>query len=311
VDHERHEREGSTAVMTDKTTGTLTSEVRYKAWGEDRYSYGTSPTSYRYTGQRQESTIGLYFYGARWYDSALGRFTSPDSIIPAQQGVMGNDRYAYVNNSPINYNDPTGHIKDCSLVAECESIPIPGAYFNPAPVNDFNNGEGYLFHDPRDSDHSGIDYSEMQGETLVSPGQGTVVAIGDITDEDTLGFGNVLILEVPYSSLSEKMREVAGLSSRESLFFLYAHLQSPTSLNQGDTVTPGQVVGYVGSTGNSSGPHLHFEIRIGPRYNLNSETFRGNYTRYRNFTAINPKNFEDAYDHFYVIPSTPVNPNAY
>jgi RHS repeat-associated protein len=92
-----------------------TSEVRYKAWGEDRYTYGTSPTSYRYTGQRQEAApgywrgIGLYFYGARWYDAALGRFTSPDSIIPAQQGVMGNDRYAYVNNSPINFIDPSGH----------------------------------------------------------------------------------------------------------------------------------------------------------------------------------------------------------
>jgi RHS repeat-associated protein len=82
--------------------------------GGGRYSYGTSPTSYRYTGQRQESGIGLYYYGSRWYDAALGRFTSPDSIIPAQQGVMENDRYAYTNNNPVVYNDPSGHsVDDC------------------------------------------------------------------------------------------------------------------------------------------------------------------------------------------------------
>jgi RHS repeat-associated protein len=72
----------------------------------------------RYTGQRQEESIGLYFYGARWYDSALGRFTSPDTIIPAQQGVMGNDRYAYTNNNPLSYTDPTGHSVDCGMASE-------------------------------------------------------------------------------------------------------------------------------------------------------------------------------------------------
>ena len=100
---------GSTAVVTD-LYGARISETRFKAWGEDRYSYGTSPTTFKYTGQRAESSLGIYYYGARWYDSSLGRWLSPDSIIPAQQGVMGNDRYAYVNNSPVKYVDPTGHI---------------------------------------------------------------------------------------------------------------------------------------------------------------------------------------------------------
>jgi RHS repeat-associated protein len=112
---------GSTSVVAD-VSGVRTSEVRYKAWGEDRYSYGTSPTSYRYTGQRQEASIGLYFYGARWYDAALGRFTSPDSVIPAQQGVTGNDRYAYTNNNPLRFTDPSGHSVDCALGEQgCEA----------------------------------------------------------------------------------------------------------------------------------------------------------------------------------------------
>jgi RHS repeat-associated protein len=52
-------------------------------------------------------TLGLMFYQARFYDPSLGRFAQADSIVPG--GVQGLDRYAYVNNSPINNNDPTGH----------------------------------------------------------------------------------------------------------------------------------------------------------------------------------------------------------
>ena len=48
------------------------------------------------------------FYNARWYDPTLGRFAQADSIVPG--GVQGLDRYAYVNNNPLRYNDPTGHM---------------------------------------------------------------------------------------------------------------------------------------------------------------------------------------------------------
>lgn len=44
---------------------------------------------------------------ARWYDPSLGRFTQADTIVP--DGVQGLDRYVYVNNSPMNYVDPSGH----------------------------------------------------------------------------------------------------------------------------------------------------------------------------------------------------------
>ena len=68
---------------------------------------GATPTTYRFTGQRLESNLGLYFYGARWYDPAAGRFIQADTIVP--EGVQGLDRYAYALNNPVRYTDPSGH----------------------------------------------------------------------------------------------------------------------------------------------------------------------------------------------------------
>jgi RHS repeat-associated protein len=80
---------GSTAMVAN-SSGSKIAEVRYKAWGEDRYTSGTAPTDYRYTGQRVEATLGLYYYGARWYDPMLGRFVQADSVVPSM-GVSAGD----------------------------------------------------------------------------------------------------------------------------------------------------------------------------------------------------------------------------
>ena len=58
-------------------------------------------------------TPGIYWFQSRWYDGTLGRFTQPDSIVPiGRQGTQAWDRYAFVNNNPVRYNDPTGHMID-------------------------------------------------------------------------------------------------------------------------------------------------------------------------------------------------------
>jgi len=100
---------GSTSLTTNSSGG-LVSELRYKPWGETRYSSGTTATKYQYTGQYSNmSDFGLMFYNARWYDPALGRFAQADTIIPQNQGVQAWDRYAYTNNNPLRYVDPSGH----------------------------------------------------------------------------------------------------------------------------------------------------------------------------------------------------------
>lgn len=102
---------GSTSITTN-SSGALVSELRYKPWGEVRLpanGQNPGPSKYTFTGQYSYATdFGLMFYNARFYDPALGRFTSADTIIPG--GVQGLDRYAYANNSPIMYIDPSGHL---------------------------------------------------------------------------------------------------------------------------------------------------------------------------------------------------------
>jgi RHS repeat-associated protein len=131
-------RLGSTSLTTD-VNGAKVLELRYKACplrytsgvlreGEVRATWTNTPANigsaykvplYQYTGQASymddPSTsategFGLMFYGARFYDSAIGRFSSPDSMIPQEQGAQAWDRYAYTNNNPVRYNDPTGHM---------------------------------------------------------------------------------------------------------------------------------------------------------------------------------------------------------
>jgi len=99
----------STSLTTD-SAGNVISELRYKPWGSVRYTAGTTSTKYQFTGQYSYAAdFGLLYYGARFYDPQLGRFSSPDSIIPQSQGVQGYDRYAYTNNNPVRYTDPSGH----------------------------------------------------------------------------------------------------------------------------------------------------------------------------------------------------------
>ncbi len=84
-------------------------ELRYKAYGETRYTWGATPTNRRFTGQLEEGTIGLYDYGARFYDPLLGRFISADPIVPRPGDPQNLNRYSYVRNNPLRYIDPTGY----------------------------------------------------------------------------------------------------------------------------------------------------------------------------------------------------------
>lgn len=90
--------------------------------------------------------------------------------------------------------------------------------------------------------HSGIDYSapEINGANIYSVSDGEIVEVV----ESNAGYGNHIIVQHN------------GYKS------LYAHLSSFGKFKVGEQVKSGSVLGKVGTTGRSTGPHLHFEIRI-------------------------------------------------
>jgi len=100
---------GSSSLISD-TTGAVAEHYEYTAFGRERANGTAAPdVSHRFTGQIFDAEIGLYYYGARYYDANLGRFIQADTIIPNVFDPQSWNRYAYALNNPLKYTDPTGH----------------------------------------------------------------------------------------------------------------------------------------------------------------------------------------------------------
>jgi RHS repeat-associated protein len=103
---------GSTAITINSGGTAEDGELRYYPYGETRYTSGSTPTSYRFTGQREDATIGLYFYNARYYDASLGRFVQADSMVPEPGNPQSLNRYSYCLGNPLRYVDPSGYYSE-------------------------------------------------------------------------------------------------------------------------------------------------------------------------------------------------------
>jgi murein DD-endopeptidase MepM/ murein hydrolase activator NlpD len=88
--------------------------------------------------------------------------------------------------------------------------------------------------------HAGMDIANSIGTPIWAAKAGTVVVAGSQS-----GYGNAVVID-----------------HGDGMTTLYAH-QSRIATSQGASVSRGQLIGYIGNTGNSTGPHLHFETRYG------------------------------------------------
>ncbi|MFJ8230419.1 M23 family metallopeptidase [Streptomyces sp. NPDC094448] len=98
------------------------------------------------------------------------------------------------------------------------------------------------------SNHSGQDFAVPTGTPVVSIGAGTVVKAGPNGAGDGPAYGNAVVVK-----------------HNNGMYSQYAHL-STVNVSAGQTVKAGQLIAKSGNTGNSSGPHLHMEIRTTPNY---------------------------------------------
>ncbi|MFA7061591.1 MAG: FG-GAP-like repeat-containing protein, partial [Pedobacter sp.] len=103
------DHQGSTSVVTD-AAGNKAEDLAYFPFGETRQESGTAAVNHMYTGQELDYETGLYNYNARIYDPDLGRFLTPDTIVPDPGNPQSLNRYSYVQNNPVNAIDPSGHV---------------------------------------------------------------------------------------------------------------------------------------------------------------------------------------------------------
>ncbi len=88
--------------------------------------------------------------------------------------------------------------------------------------------------------HTGIDFTAPRGTPIQATGNGRVIK----AENERVGYGNHVIIDHGYGYTT-----------------LYGHMQS-YNVKVGDIVTKGQTIGYIGNTGTSTGPHLHYEVRV-------------------------------------------------
>lgn len=121
------------------------------------------------------------------------------------------------------------------------SVPVaPGKMKRPVSAS-INSPFGYRTH-PIYGDqrlHAGVDFGASYGTAIGAAKDGKVIYASQMS-----GYGNVIIID-----------HGGGIST------LYAH-QSSFAVGLGAVVKQGQTIGYVGATGNVTGPHLHFEVRV-------------------------------------------------
>jgi len=194
---------GSVSVATS-ATGAVLDRQEYGPWGNVRGG-NVSETTLNYTGQKRDGT-GLLYYGARYYDPALGRFLSPDTMGVSLGNPQTLNRYSYVTNNPMNRTDPTGHCGGGGPEGnDCASEPTAGGGDRGSDQRAAENGGG----DGGGSNHEAVYHeaatpgSNPIGNVLCSagggcttnpfPGTGAGIACAGCTTNPFPGLGSGIV----------------------------------------------------------------------------------------------------------------------
>lgn len=146
---------GSTALATDSNGG-IAQQYEYEPFGQiigAVYVPGQE-SKYLFTGQEFDPESELYYYNARYYNPALGRFISRDPVLGESGNYLSYNNYIYALNNPLRYVDPDGQeAKKIIDFINSDGFQLPlgfGAQFSDAAWNTLE-GASNLFWHPIDS----------------------------------------------------------------------------------------------------------------------------------------------------------------
>ncbi len=215
----------------------------------------------------QDATLEMWFHpgsGSSIDAELLVRLTAPNgSTVAEQQGSIFLPPYLFQSSLPASgtylvlvtpvSGAPGRYSLRLTLSDGREAGSAPGTDPSPTPAAETSTSSdsprfewpsarrsisGWTFHDPANPGHIGLDIAAETWDPIVASADGEVVFA-----EWGGGYGNLVILE-----------HAGGWSS------YYAHL-TEIAVNVGQQVRQGETLGGAGTTGYSTGPHLHFELR--------------------------------------------------
>ncbi len=102
---------GTTRATVDSTQA-VTSTLTTEAFGNTVAQWGSSANPYRFAGDwgyRDDGDMGLLYIGARWYDPAVGQWTSADKWLGNIYRPLSLNRYLYCEHEPVMRVDPSGY----------------------------------------------------------------------------------------------------------------------------------------------------------------------------------------------------------
>ena len=169
------------------------------------------------------------------------------------------------SSSSSSSSSSSGSSSSGSSSSGSSSVIVPSGSGFAWPTPGFVSRSSEWFEDREVYNHGGIDIAGagIMGTPVVAAADGTVVATNSSC---THNWGKSYSCGCGGGYGNYEMISHAG-----GKMTVYGHLTSLT-VSSGQSVSRGQVIGYVGSTGNSTGPHLHYECRLnGVRYNPMSE----------------------------------------
>lgn len=207
-------------------------------------SITAAPTGFAYSGDRiqilnqTQSNDGYTWYEMQSNRSGIVGWVRGDLVrllaAASQPRIEDSQRIATVQKSPLPI------VPRSSNCAPVYPVPIPVINQGFGQTSDpFNVGQTRF--------HTGVDFDGRVGDPINSPVCGTVFYVGREPDQTNYEWGYGWHIKI---------------RDQDGQIHLFAHI-SKAYVKVGQTVTPGQLIAGIGNNGNSTGPHLHYEIRRG------------------------------------------------